>query len=229
VNLDVRAERAAASLRDATQVDTEAGLESLYRLEGRRSTRRHVAWGVLAAVVVATVWAGHVSRAPDRDRPELTPAAGFPPLGRGYDVTDTDVSPDGDTEAVATYRDGEPAVVLVRGAGTEQSHVIWSAPTAHELGDRNVPWPAAVSWAADGSRIAILVAQERGPRDEVLDLVDLTLVTVNSDGTGREVVDVIGRCWCTGDGPTVTWMDDAQVEVGIPDGPDEGQQTRELP
>jgi hypothetical protein len=138
-------------------------------------------------------------------------------------------SPLGNDQVVAVLRAGQTAVVRVEPGSSDDQHVVWSAPTAHELGDRNLPWPAAVAWAPDGSRLGILVAQERGAVDATDDLVDLTLVTVRPDGSGRQIAGTVGTCWCADASPDLSWVRSGQVEVLVPDGPDRGVHRRTLP
>ena len=159
---------------------------------------------------------------------EPLPAPSFAPLGEGYTVIASQVSPSGTSEAVATAREGQSDVVLVRTTDPGTSDIAWSAPAAQYLGDHNVPRPAAVAWAPDGSKIAILVALERGPVDDDPDLVDLTFLTVNPDGTERRTLAQVGTCSCTDALPTLIWSHN-QVDVDIPDGPDRGHYTKEMP
>jgi hypothetical protein len=235
MNLDTLGEQAARALRaaaasDAAVVDTDAALRSLRERHRRRSAVRGIALTGAAAVAVAGAVVGgpQLWEVFGNDRVEPSRAVDFPPLGPGYDVIATSVSPAGTAEAVATYREGQPAVVLLRTSGSASSDVAWSAPTAHELGDLNVPFPAAVGWAPDGSRIAILVGQERGRVDTASDPVDLTLLTVNPDGTTRQTLGDVGTCRCSAALPTLTWSGD-QLAISIPDGPDEGHYTKEMP
>ena len=232
MNVDILGERAARALRetaaqDTASLDTQSALERLRRVDRRRSAVRGVVLGTLV-LVGAAIGGAQLSGASEHDRPDPAPFVDFPPLEDGYDVIASAVAPSGGAEAVATYREAQPAVVLVRTPGETTFDVVWSAPTPHELGDRNVPFPAAVGWKPDGSRIAILVGQERGPVDRRSDLVDLTLVTVNPDGTARQIVAEVGTCRCASTLPAPAWDAD-QVEIDIPDGPDQGPHTREMP
>jgi len=225
--VDARGGRAGQALRRAAQVDAEAWLCDLHK------TRRHRVRGrnavVLAGVVVLTVTAwsyrlGHAERHEGRDG---SVAIG-PSLAIGETEVDSDRSASGSIDAVAVLRDGQPAVVRVGAVGSTDHHVVWSAPTAHELGDRNLPWPAAVEWAPDGSLLAIVVAQERGPVDDTDDPVDLTLVTVGADGAGRRIQGEIGTCLCRAGRPILSWTGADQLKAQIPDGPDRGVQRRTL-
>jgi len=231
VNLDAVAERAARALRDTAvhdtaDLDTDKAIDALHRIGRRRTAQR----GMVAVTIglVAAAWGLQVSGDAGHGRPEPAPAVDFPPLEDGYEVIASAVSSSGDSQAVATYREGQTAVVIVRPLDRNQSDVVWSAPTPHELGDRNVPFPTAVDWAPDGSRIAILVGQEQGAVDSSADPVELTLVTANPDGTARQRVAEVGRCVCATTLPTLTWSGD-QVEITIPDGPDQGHYTQEMP
>lgn len=227
MNVDVLGEQAAHALRDTARFNTESGLQSLMHLD-RRRTRQHRVGGVIATLLVASAaWLGMLGLG-SQPRPQPLPAPTFGPIDPSYDVVDTDVSRAGDAEALATFRDGLTAVVLVRTSADDAVDVVWSAPTEHEVGDRNLPWPAAVSWAPDGSKLAVLVAQERGRPDESKDPVELTLVTLNRDGTHRMVVGIVGACWCSDTTPTVTWSVSDRVEINVPDGPDEGRYTEEI-
>jgi hypothetical protein len=231
MNLDAVAERAAramrdTAMRDTADLDTNMAIDTLRRFGRRRTALRGV--GAVTIVLVAAAWGLQLSGDSGHDRPEPSRSIDFPPLDEGYDVIASAVSPSGMAEAVATYREGQTAVVIVRTLERTPPDVVWSAPTPHELGDRNVPFPTAVDWAPDGSRIAILVGQEQGAVNTTADPVELTLVTANPDGTARQSVAEVGRCRCADTLPTLTWSGD-QVEVDIPDGPDRGRYTREMP
>lgn len=229
MNLDLVGADAARQLRDSVHVDTTEGLTSLERLLRRRTARRRAALLVAAAVVAATAWMVRPWAGSSDDRYEPLPAPTFVPLGSEYEVIDSEVDGSGTVQVVAALREGLPSVVLVRRAGSPRLRVVWSSPTEHELGrGEHVPWPSAVSWAPDGSQIAVLVAQERGAGTRPSTLVDLTLVTINPDGSGRHVVDRIGTCHCTAGGPSMTWSGDG-LTVGIPDGPDRGVHERTMP
>ena len=230
MNVDTLGERAARALRDTalygtTDVDPQAALESLHRLHRRRSALRGVVAG--AVVLVAAIGGLRLAGASEHDRPE-PPAVDFPTPEDGYDVIASSVSPSGTAEAVATYREGQPAVVMVATLKSASSDVVWSAPTPHERGNSNVPFPAAIGWKPDGSRLAILVGQERGPVDSTADPIDLTLLTVNPDGTARQSIAEVGTCRCAAVLPTLTWTG-SQVDISIPDGPDQGSYTQEMP
>lgn len=234
MNVDLLGARAARAMRDAAAldmaaIDTDAALRTLRRRHRRRMASRRIA--LAAALAVGALMVGGLPF-PDVERRDAPAPSGarddFPPLGDGYEVIASAVSPAGTAEAVATYREGQPAVVLFRTSGSSSVDVAWSAPTAHELGDLNVPFPAAVGWAPDGSRIAILVGQERGRVDTVPDPVDLTLLTVDPDGTARQVVAEVGACRCSASLPTLAWSGD-RITVSIPDGPDQGELTKEAP
>jgi hypothetical protein len=228
VSVDSMGTRAAADLRAASQVDCEASLAALHRLDRRRRTQRRRA--TLACGLTVAVAIGMISRfdSSDGEAPEPLPRPSFTPLGGGYDVIDSDVSPTGLLEAVATFREGQPAVVLVRAADAGSYDVAWSAPTSHELGREDPPWPAAVSWRPDGSRLAVLTAQERDVRHAAARRVELTLLTVNPDGTERRAVAEVGTCRCSADQPAMTWSRN-QVAITIPDGPDQGLHTTDMP
>lgn len=228
MNLDALAGRAASSLLESTQVDTDVALDALRRLDARRTIRRRATAASAALVAVAAVGITMLPVGSRDDRQDPLPAPSFAPLGDEYDVIASETSPTGTSQVVATARDGQPDVVLVRTTDADSVDIAWSAPPAQYLGGRNAPRPAAVAWAADGSRVAIVVALERGRADDVPDLVDLTLLTVNPDGTERRTVARIGSCACTDALPTLTWSHD-QVEVDIPDGPDAGHYTKEMP
>jgi hypothetical protein len=225
--VDARGVRAGQALRRAAQVDAEAWLHDLQRTRRHRARVRNGV--VLAGVVVlaATSWSyrpGQTER-PGSDRGSV--AIG-PRLTLGETEVDSDRSASGARDAVAVLREGQPAVVRVGVAGSTDQHVVWSAPTAHELGDRNLPWPAAVEWAPDGSLLAIVVAQERGRVDDIDDPVELTLVTVGADGAGRRIAGDVGTCLCRDTRPVLSWTGANQLEVLIPDGPDRGVQRRTL-
>lgn len=218
----------AAALEESAAVDTAAALRSLHRLRRGRTAVRSA---LVAGAVVVTAIAMGLPFTDDSELATREPAASpsLPALGDGYDVIASATSPDGTAEAVATYRDGQPAVVLIRTAGSTAMEVAWSAPTAHERGSGSMPFPAAVGWAPDGSRLAILVGQERQREDAAPTAVDLALVTMNPDGTSRQtVVAEVGTCHCSSVLPTLTWSAD-QVSITIPDGPDQGLQTEEMP
>ena len=230
MNVDLLGEHAARVLRDTVQVDTADALTSLQRLDRRRSSRRRAALLGAAAVVAATAWIARpwITSPDDQTDPQPAPP-GFAQLDEAYDVTDMDVTQSGAAEVVAALHEGFPSVVLVRRAGSPSFDVVWSSPTEHELGGgEHVPWPVAVNWAPDESQIAILVAHERDSGTSALTFVDLSLVTINPDGSGRHVVDEVGTCRCADSRPTMTWSDD-QLVVGVPDGPDRGDYTREMP
>ena len=230
MNVDILGEHAARVLRDTVQVDTAEALASVRRLDRRRSVRRRAGLLGAAALVAATAWIARPwTISPDDQNDPLPAPPSFAPLDEGYDVTDKDVTESGAAEVVAALREGLPSVVQVRQAGSPSFDVVWNSPTEHELGGGEyVPWPVAVNWAPDESQIAILVARERDSGTDVPTLVDLTLVTVNPDGSGRHVVDKVGTCRCADSSPTMTWLDD-QLVVGVPDGPDRGEYTREMP
>lgn len=230
MTIDAVAERAARELRASAAgsdvLAIEAGLADLCRRSSRRTTGRVVGLAVTGVVAAAAVWAGSPPGAgPDRVQP--LPAADFPPLGGLFDVIAVDDAPSGETQVVATRRDGQPSVVVVRTRRTPALDVVWSAPTSHELGDREVPFPAAVAWAPDESAIAIVVAQPRGRREERTGLIDLQLVTVAPDGSGRRLVGAIGTCRCTDALPTMEWA--GRIVVAVPDGPDRGPWARRVP
>ena len=231
MNADTMGERAARALRATTfqngAVDIDAALESLHRLHRRRRAVRGAAVAGAFAVGATTIGIVQFSGAPpDAQEPSVT--ADFLPLGDGYEVITSSLSPARTAEAVATYREGQPAVVLVRTAGSSSFDVAWSAPTAHERGSGDLPFPAAVGWSPDGSRIAILIGQERQRGDAVSAPVDLMLLTVNPDGTARETVAEVGTCGCSAVLPTLTWSGD-EVAIAIPDGPDQGLHTEKMP
>lgn len=230
MNVDLLGEHAARVLRDTVQVDPAEALTSLQRLDRRRSGRRRVVLLCAAVVVVATAWIARPWAIALDDQSDPQPAPpGFAPLDEGYDVTDLDVTGSGAAEVVAALHEGMPSVVLVRRAGSPSFDVVWNSPTEHELGGgEHVPWPVAVNWAPDESLIAILVARERDSRTNAPTLVDLTLVTVKPDGSGRQIVDEVGACRCADSSPTMTWSDE-QLVVGVPDGPGRGDYTKEMP
>lgn len=236
MNVDLLGEQAARALRDAAVLDTaatdtDATLRTLRRRHRRGVVSRRIALTAAVAAAVGAVAVGGLPLSEVIKRDSAAPSGtnrDFPPLGDGYEIIASAVSPAGTAQAVATYREGQPAVVLLRTAGSASSDVAWSAPTAHELGDLNVPFPAAVGWAPDGSRIAILVGQERGRVDTASHPVDLTLLTVNPDGTARQVVAEVGACRCSATLPTLTWSGD-QITVSIPDGPGQAELTKEVP
>jgi hypothetical protein len=223
-------ERAARALRATTSrdgaVDVEAALESLHRLHRRRTAVKGAVVCGAFAVAATMIGVVQLSGAP---QPPQEPAASveFPPLGDEYDVIASSLSPARTAEAVATYRDGQPAVVLVRTPGSGSFEVAWSAPTAHERGSGALPFPAAVDWSPDGARLAILVGQEQ-ERGDGADPVTLTLLAVNSDGTARETVAEVGTCGCSAVLPTLTWSGD-EVAIAVPDGPDQGLHIEEMP
>ncbi|NPC41705.1 hypothetical protein [Nocardioides sp. zg-1230] len=226
--VDLRGQRAAEALRRATQVEPETGLADLHRTRRRRTRGRTAAIVVSIAVVAATAWAYQTGDQAERIVRDEAPLAVDPSLAPGETEVDADRSPSGTTDAVAVLRTGQPAVVRVGAVGSTDHQVVWSAPTPHELGDLNLPWPAAVAWAPDSSELAIVVAQERGPVDDTEDLVELTLVTVGADGSGRRIDGVIGTCRCRATRPDLTWTQADQLEVLVPDGPDRGVQRRTL-
>jgi hypothetical protein len=224
-------ERAARALRATTlhdnPVETEAALQSLHRLHRqRRAIRGATVAGAIAVTATAIGVVQINGGSHDREDPAAT--ANFARLGDRYEVIASSVSPAGTAEAVATYRDHQPAVVLIRTSGSSSFDVAWSAPTAHERGSGDLPFPAAVGWSPDGSRIAILVGQERERGGAVSDPVDLTLLAVNPDGTARQTITEVGTCRCSALLPTLTWTAD-QVAIAIPDGPDQGLHIEEMP
>lgn len=226
--VDLRGERAADALRRAVQVDAEAGLDRLHRTRRQRARSRALVAVVGIVLLAATTWTYRSHDEAKRIGQDDARVATGSNLVPGETEIDADRTSSGSTDAVAVLRTGQPAVVRVGPAGSADQHVVWSAPTAHELGDRNLPWPAAVAWRPDESELAIVVAQERGPVDDTDDLVELTLVTVGADGSGRRIHGVIGSCWCRGAGPTLSWTGTGQLEVLVPDGPDRGVQRRTL-
>lgn len=230
MNTDTMGERAARALRATTfqdgAVDVEAALGSLHRRHRRRTAVRRAAAVGAFAVAAATVGIVQISNAlHDPQRPPT--AAGLAPLGDEYDVIASSLSPTRTAEAVATYREGQPAVVLVRTSGTSSFDVAWSAPTAHERGDDELPFPTAVEWSPDGSQIAILIGmhRDRGGRPSSVDLV---LLVVNPDGTARQTIAEVGTCGCSAVLPTLSWSGE-QVAITIPDGPDRGLHVEEMP
>jgi hypothetical protein len=231
VNVDTRGEHAARALRattfDDSAVDPEPALEKLHRLHRQRmAIRGAVVVGAFAVAATAVAVVQLNGGSPDRQQPSVT--ADFPPLGDGFEVVASALSPGGSTEAVATYREGQSAVVLVRTAGSDTLDVAWSAPTAHERGSGDLPFPAAVHWSPDGSRLAILVGQQRRRGTAGSGPVDLTLVTVNPDGTARDIVAEVGSCRCSRLLPTLSWAGD-EIAITIPDGPDQGVHREEMP
>ncbi|MBD3923918.1 hypothetical protein IEZ26_04730 [Nocardioides cavernae] len=226
--VDLRGQRAAEALRRATQVDPETRLVDLHRIRRHRARGRNAAIVASVALVAATTWAYRTHDQAERIGRDEAPLAVDPSLAPGETEIDSDRSPSGTTDAVAVLRTGQPAVVRVGAVGSADHHVVWSAPTPHELGDRNLLRPAAVAWAPNASELAIVVAQERGRIDDTDDLVELTLVTVGADGSGRRVDGVIGTCLCRTTRPTLSWTSADQLEVLIPDGPDRGVQRRTL-
>jgi hypothetical protein len=232
VNVDTLGNQAARALRaaalnESAAVDPAAALRSLHRLRrGRTAVRSALAAGAVAVTATAIMGLPFTD---DSEHATQEPAASpsLPALGAGYDVIASATSPDGTAEAVATYRDGQPAVVLIRTAGSSAMEVAWSAPTAHERGTGSMPFPAAVGWAPDGSRLAILVGQERPRELAASSPVDLALVTTNPDGTSRQTVAQVGTCDCAGVLPTLTWSSD-RVAITIPDGPDQGLHIEEM-
>lgn len=232
MNLDTRGGEAARALRattyrGATAVDTAAALTALRRIHRRRATVRSAAAAGAVALAVTAVTGLQLSGVLQHTSGESASAPVLPALGSGYDVIATSVSPDGTAEAVATYRDGQTAVVLVRTPASGSTEVVWSAPTAHERGSGTTSFPAAVGWAPDGSRLAVLVGQERPHRATGPTRVDLTLLAMDPDGTARHTVAVVGTCQCSGALPTLAWSAD-RVAIDIPDGPDHGLHTEEI-
>ena len=177
-----------------------------------RGTRAGAAATVaLAAWAVWTAGPWDTSAPERKDAPVALPASSR--WARALRSATSQCLPREHRQAVATLRQDQPAVVFVRVAGSTSQDVVWSAPTQHEIGDRNLPWPVAVSWAPDEDRIAILIAQERGRVDEKQDLVDVSLLTVAPDGTSRELIDEVGTCACTDRLAEMAWALDGLVEI----------------
>jgi hypothetical protein len=153
----------------------------------------------------------------------------FPALGDGYDVVDAAVSPSGQMEAVATLRDGEAAVVLVRRADEPDQDVVWSARTPQEVGRENVSRPVSVAWAPDEHQLALLIAQV--PFGQPSSREVLTLLTVSTDGSGRRVIaDDVGSCECDAALPTLSWSRDGRrIEVVVPNDTGPGRYDVALP
>jgi hypothetical protein len=225
--VDVRGQRAAEALRRTTQVDPEARFADLHRTRRRRTRTWAAVIVTSVAALAATTWA-YINDPPERIGRDEAPVVVDPSLAPGETEIDSARSPSGTSDAVAVLREGQPAVVRVVDVGSTDQQVVWSAPTPHELGDLNLPWPAAVAWAPDAPELAIVVAQERGPVDDTDDLVELTLVTVGADGSGRRIDGLIGTCRCRATRPTLAWTSADQLEVLVPDGPDRGVQRRTL-
>jgi Tol biopolymer transport system component len=227
MTVDQRGNRAADVLWTAhADVDVEAGLAKLHRVHGRGARRRAVAG---ASVLVAALAVGAAAVRPVLDHDTAPPAGSTAGLGAGYDVLATAVSPSGRLEAVATLRDGQPAVVLVRRAGSDQQRVVWSAETPQELVRQNPSRPVAVTWSPDGHRLAVLVA--RPPYGGTTATDELRLLTVDRDGSDRrEVPAELGPCACTTHAPTLTWTTDGRtLEVGVPRGDGSDQVRVPLP
>lgn len=225
-DVDLRGERAGDALRRAAQVDAAERLVHLHRTRRHRTRRRAAALVLGTALVTTAVWGRALDRADETTGTEVARPAIHAALGPGATVVDVSRSPSGEVDAVVALRDGLPSVVAVVPVTTSQASVVWSAPTAQEADERNLPRAAAVAWAPDGSRLAILLATPRhgaGPAD-----VGLTLVTVAPDGSGRELLGSVGRCECDQGALDLLWRSNDQVEVVIPDGPDEGIVTRRV-
>jgi hypothetical protein len=229
VNIDQMGKNAAHVLRDATEVDTERALASLKALDKSHPRRHQAALLTVAALIAASfLVARPFSTTPHNSEPEPPVSTAFAPLGAEYTVIDRDVSVSGAHEVVAALREGLPSIVLVRDSDSLSPDVVWTSPTEHEHGGtERLPTPAAVRWAPDESQIAILMAEVRKQDNNTPNLLDLSVVLVNRDGTGRHLLAQVGTCRCE-TAPIMTWSDH-QLTVSIPDGPDRGKHTEEMP
>jgi dipeptidyl aminopeptidase/acylaminoacyl peptidase len=214
MSVDERGRTAADSLWATTgDLDVEARLGQLHRAGQPEASRRRAVVG--AAALVAALAVGAAAVRPVLDTDTAPPPATTSGLGPGYDVLATAVSPSGQLEAVATLRDGQPAVVLVRRAGSGNLRVVWSAETPQELVRTNPSRPVAVAWSPDGRRLAVLVA--RPPYGESATTDELRLITLDRDGSDRrEVPAELGPCTCSAHAPTLSWADAEHLEVGVP-------------
>ena len=231
MNLDAVAERAARALldtavRDTADVDTDKAIDTLHRVGRRRTAQR----GMVAVTIglVAAAWGLQLSGDSGHGRPEPAPAVDFPPLDDGYEVIASAVSPSGKAASGGHIPGGsdrcrhrphprpEPIRRRVERADPSRAGRPQRAlPHGRGLG------PGRIQDRHPGRSGA-------GAVDAIADPVELTLVTANPDGTARQSVAEMGRCACVAALPTLTWSGD-QVEINIPDGPDQGHYTQEMP
>ena len=216
MTVDRRGRRAAESLwAEVADEDVEARLAALHRT-GSRPPRRWQA-PVAAAVLVGALAVGVTVVRPGDDHAAHPVAPVLPTLGTGYHVLASDLSPSGRRQAVATLRDGQPAVVLVRRLGVGRSQVVWSGETPQELVRANPSHAVAVAWSPSGRQIALLVARRPYGAGAAAD-DDLALLTVAPDGSGRRQVPAdLGVCACADALPALTWSADGrELTVAVP-------------